>query len=353
MKILFLINSLQTMSGASKVMKFIAKEMAEKGLDVCILPIFDKYTEEEIPNCNIIHLEIKANIKGIWRIGALKKIRNEIIKEKPDLVCCFVSDVCVMGRISTLGLPVKLISCDRGNPKSDGILWSTISGWAYKNSDACVFQLEEVKNFFENKNIKKSYVIPNPFVKDDSKFVDFSLRKKSIVSSGRFTDQKGYDILIKAYNEVYKKHPDYNLIIYGDGPLRKSYEKQIKELNLEEKIKLPGFIKNVSEVIKDASVFCLSSRYEGIPNSLIEALSLGIPSVATDCEPGGARFLLDNERRGILVPIDDYIALADGINYMIENSEDAKQFATTAIEVRNLFEPTKIAEKWFNIFKTV
>lgn len=350
MKILFISNTIRSMSGASKVMRFVAQEMA-KHHEVNILTILDKETLNNVPGCVINNLACDCSKKGIWRIFALKKMRKFIKNMKPDVICTFVADSCFMVRVSTLGLPIKVISCDRGDPKSDGFLWSKLSGWAYRHSDACVFQLAEVRDFFGKENLKSSFIIPNPFVPVDIELVKLEKRKKIIVSTGRFTEQKGFDILIEAFNKIYKKHLEYTLVIYGDGPLRNIFERQILNLGIKDKVKLPGFIKDVSNAIKDAEIFCLPSRYEGIPNALIEAMALGIPVVAADCSPGGAKFLTDNGKRGLLVSRENSDELAEAINYLIENKNIAMEISKKELEVRELFSPEKIAEQWKNVFK--
>lgn len=356
-KILFVTNTIQTMSGASKVMRFVASGIAKTYPNIDALILFDDKILNKIEGVRIHTLGINTKTKLLWRFKAIKKIRREIKRINPDIICTFVSDACFMTRISTLGTKRIIVSCDRGDPSwregssFSNYLWDKGLRWTYKHSNICVFQLPEVRDYFGEKNLKKTFVIANPFVPT----VEPSLinkRKKTIVSAGRFTNQKGYDVLIDAFSKVYAKYKDYELFIYGDGELKEEYIKQIKTLGLEKVVHLPGFIKNVSEKIKEDGIFVLSSRYEGIPNSMLEALSMGLPCVATDCSPGGAKFLSDGERRAIIVPIDDSDAMAKEICRIIENKEIAESLSNNAIQVRTEFEPEVILEKWKIVFES-
>lgn len=350
MKLLFITNTIQTMSGASKIIRFVASEMSNKFEDVGILSIMDTDQKNEVGNCKVYPLGCNEGKKGIWRIEARKRIRDFVKEYQPDLICAFVADACFMVRWATLGLPVKIVSCDRGDPQADGWLWSHLSGWAYRHSDACVFQLRQVRDFFGEETLPASYIIPNPFVPVNVELVPFENREKTIVSSGRFTEQKGFDVLIRAFEKVYAKHPEYKLIIYGDGPLKDEHWQLVEELHLSDAVEFPGFVSNVSERIKNAGVYCLPSRYEGIPNALLEAMALGLTSVAADCTPGGAEFLTDGGRRGLLVSKDDADALAEALIKCIEDKELARKLAERAAEVRTLFAPDVIALQWENVF---
>lgn len=350
MHILFITNTIKSMSGASKIIRFVAGEMAKDGHNVAILSIADSEVLNEVAGCKIYTLGCNITQKVIWRIAALAKIRKCVRTQRPDCVCTFVSDACFMARLATLGLKCKIISCDRGDPQSDGLLWSKLSGWAYRNSDACVFQLKEVRDYFGEANLKKSYIIPNPFVPTDTEIVPFENRKKTIVSVGRMTDQKGFDLLISAFKKVQKKHPEYTLILFGDGALKDKLIAQAKEAGLEGSIQFPGFCADIPNNIKDAGIFCLSSRYEGIPNTLLEAMSLGIPVVASDCTPGGARFLTDSGKRGILVPLEDSEALADALCLLIEDETLARNIGEKVLAVRELYSPKEIADQWRKVF---
>ena len=115
-----------------------------------------------------------------------------------------------------------------------------------------------------------------------------------------FLNKKNQKILIEAFSKIEGAYPEYELIIYGEGSLRETLEKQVRDLGIEQKVKLPGNDANVLEKIRDAGIFVLSSNYEGMPNALIEAMALGIPSISTDCPCGGPKTLVQPYINGLL-----------------------------------------------------
>jgi glycosyltransferase involved in cell wall biosynthesis len=131
-----------------------------------------------------------------------------------------------------------------------------------------------------------------------------------ICAIGRLSEQKGFDSLLSAFAKIYNK--EIELVILGEGPLRGSLEAQIKKLGIQERVHLPGFINNPLDVLNQASLFVLSSRWEGFGNVIVEALASGVPVVSTDC-PGAPRELLCNGALGHLVQVDDPGALATAI----------------------------------------
>lgn len=133
-----------------------------------------------------------------------------------------------------------------------------------------------------------------------------------ILSVGRLTDQKAFDVLIQAFSVVRKNHPA-RLLILGEGENRSALEALVRQLGLEQDVCLMGFVENPYSYMAHASMFVLPSRWEGLPTVLVEALYLGAPIVATDC-PGGSREILKGGQFGRLVPVDDPLNLAEAIS---------------------------------------
>jgi glycosyltransferase involved in cell wall biosynthesis len=143
-----------------------------------------------------------------------------------------------------------------------------------------------------------------------------------ILGVGRLDPQKDFETLIKAF-AIVRKSWQARLVILGEGKERPRLEKLIKDLNLEKDISLPGFVNNPYKYIKRASLFVLSSRFEGFPNVLVEALALGTPVVSTNC-PSGPAEILENGKWGRLVPVGDVKALADAIIKTLNDNVDKK-----------------------------
>lgn len=175
----------------------------------------------------------------------------------------------------------------------------------------------------DKNNKKKAFLIRNAVITDEI----FMLAQKEctvpsnkyILAAGRLVKQKGFDVLIEAYNYLRNKYnKNIMLLILGDGPEKIFLKKKVKEYGLESSIIIQGHVENPFPYLKKAEVFVLSSRWEGLPTVLIEALALGVTIVSTDC-PSGPREILENGRWGYLVPPGDHIALAEAMNLALSN----------------------------------
>jgi glycosyltransferase involved in cell wall biosynthesis len=132
------------------------------------------------------------------------------------------------------------------------------------------------------------------------------------MAMGRLQREKAYDVLLRAFSSVLKTFPQAQLAILGEGPLETQLKKQAVELGVDHAVSFAGFQKNPWPYVKHADLFVLASRFEGLPNALLEALALGVPVVATDC-PGGVLEIRRSAREIVLVPPEDDAALAAGI----------------------------------------
>lgn len=353
-KIVFVINTLVE-GGAAKMVKHVASIESKECLNVSIISIFDTKADTLLEE-RIKQVPLGMNVKGLflWRIKTILSIRKVLKVVSPDVVCSFISDVCFYSRVASFGLNIKVVSAERGDPFTNGGIWGRITKWTYSKSDYCFFQLERARDFYGEKVTAKSFVIPNAFPRVEIREPYTGERRKTVVSVGRlFEYQKQFGLLIRAFKQVYEKHPDYILIIYGEGQDRKQLQDLIHSLGLKNAASLPGAIKNPINVIREAGVFVLSSNFEGIPNSLIEALASGIPTVSTDCSPGGPAFLTHNGENGLLIPIGDEKAMADAICQVIENPELANQLSQKGIQVIEELDESRISKCWTDAFETI
>ena len=164
-------------------------------------------------------------------------------------------------------------------------------------------------------------VIDDTFLMKKSRTVDVPGLNKPhdypiVMAAGAFNSLKNYSILIDAFSQVLKYH-DARLVIFGDGPLRNSYEEQAKLLGISDKVLLPGHTNNLPAMLKSASCFVVSSKVESFSIVLVEALACGVPVVATDC-PYGPKEILQNGSFGVLVENKNEKALAEGIIRVLE-----------------------------------
>lgn len=202
--------------------------------------------------------------------------------------------------------------------------------------------------FCKHLSQNKVVTIPNMAIaKEDFKL---DLNSKTIIAVGRLHSQKGFDMLISAAKEVFEKYPDWHLNIFGEGELKDALQSQIQALDLQRNIFLRGYTDNINREFAKSAFFVLSSRYEGFPMVLVEAMSLGMPSVAFDCPEGPAQLLA--EGGGILVEKEDITKLSEAMIYMIKHPEFRQKCSKHREFIKQHLSPEVIYEKWKNVFES-
>ena len=342
-KIMFYINAIHH-GGAERVMVNLTKQFAENGND-CVLvtsfideweyPVSDNVKrislfEKEIPGA------LRRNVRLVWALRRLIK------QEKPNLLISFMAQPNYRALVACIGLKTKNLISIRNDPNREyaGRINTFLAKTLFKLADGVVFQTEEAKSWFPQSIQNKSRVIYNQV---DKRFYDteYHEERRDIVTTGRLVKQKNHELLIKAFSMIADQIDD-NLIIYGDGELREELEALIEKLGLMNRVFLPGATKDVPNTIKSAKLFVLSSDYEGMPNSLMEAMALGLPCISTDCPCGGPKMLFGELLQNNLVPIGNQKLLAD---QMLNNIVFCRN-GQIEREISKVFEPNSIFQKW-------
>ena len=345
-----LIISAAKKGGAGVMLAYVANVLSEN-YHVNFLSIYDEERRPDLSD-KICFKSLKINPCGkfLWRFKAIQKIRKFLIQNNSGIVLCFMSDVSFLGRIASLGLNIIFISAERNDPYTRSFLGKLTSLITYSLSTRCVFQLEKAMNFYPKHIRKKSVVIPNPIRKIPN--VSWTgKKKKTIVSAGRFVHDKGFDVLINAFTLVHALYPEYSLIIYGEGSCMEEYKRLMSEKKITTNVYFPGYINDISNAIANEGIFVLPSRAEGIPNVLIEALSVGIPTISSDCSPGGPYFLTEGGKNGLLVPTNDINALYEAIVKLIEDSSLAQRLSERGPNIISKITPDIINTMWLNLVK--
>ena len=252
-------------------------------------------------------------------------------------------------------MKIPIIVSDRNDPHKEykSIINKILMNKFYKKADAFVFQTHEQLEYF-NKSIQdKATIIYNP-IKDD--FLEDSEKTKydkTIIAVGRLVPQKNHKMLITAFSKVVEKHSDYTLKIFGKGKLEEELKKHIKNMKLEDKVKLCGISNDIKSELNKSEIFVLASNYEGLPNCLIEAMALGLPVISTDCPCGGPKELIENEKNGILIPVNNKEKMSDAIIRLIEDKELQKSISIEATKIKEKLHPNKILSEWEEYIKFV
>jgi glycosyltransferase involved in cell wall biosynthesis len=172
-----------------------------------------------------------------------------------------------------------------------------------------------------------------------------ALEEKAVVAAGRLTGQKGFDLLIRAFAQVVPERPDWELRIYGDGSQRAELERLIAELGLNGSVRLMGATSDIGEELARASVFALSSRFEGFGMVLVEAMSKGVPVVSFDC-PRGPSEIVDDGVDGVLVPNGDVDALASALVELTGDEQRRRSLGAAGLEKSRRYEIGAIGARW-------
>ena len=223
----------------------------------------------------------------------------------------------------------------------------------YGLADWMVFQTIDAQSYYNKKIQNKSSIISNPLDTVNMPNPWNGEREKKIVAAGRFSEEKNFPMLIKAFVRFSKIHPEYKLIIYGEGKLRKEYENLITKLNINKIVELPGFSANLIEEIRKASMYISTSNHEGISNSMLEALGMGIPTIVTNCPIGGSKMFVRSDDNGILIPMNDEEALFKAMCKICEDTQYAEHISTNAIKIRNQISTKSVCNSWMEIINNL
>lgn len=340
-----------TSGGAERVISVIANYFSNQNLNVKVIALRDHTVDYHLSE-SIQHVHLKRTRKGRFLaiLERVFKLRKEI--KNSDVVISFLWFINIYTIIASLFLNVKVIISDRSDPISEleniPKIGRFLRDFFYKFADKIVFQTEEAKSYYSSAIQRKSIIIPNPITPGLPERHK-GKRKKELVAVCRLAPQKNLKMMIDSFALLHEKYPEYNLIIYGEGELEKEIKDYIIKLNLENNVFLPGFKKDVHERIVDSTMYLSSSNYEGISNSMLEALAMGLPSVVTDCPVGGARMFIKNNINGILVPVGDTKTFYHSMKKIIENPKFARKLSENATKIYDELNANKICEIWYGL----
>lgn len=204
---------------------------------------------------------------------------------------------------------------------------------------------EDKENNWKENN--KVIVMPNPAVKCDE--IPSKCEDKTAIAVGRLIGQKNFSSLIRVWEIVNKKYPDWKLKIFGEGQLNHELQKQIEGLGLVDSIFLMGRTNMVYKEMQKSSLYLMTSLFEGFPLVILEAMSIGLPVVSYGC-PTGPRDIIVNGENGFLIQLHNEKAMSEKIIWLIEHSDERKRMGQNAFETSKEYTPEKIAYKWMCLF---
>ena len=354
-KVLFHIYSLGK-GGAERVVTTLAAQMAERGIEVCVATLC--VSKEEYPLSDKVRridvgLSEEEEKKGrLSRMRTrIRRLRECLKKEQPDVVYAFMQTANYRAVLAARGLNIPVIISVRSNPAVDyaSKQQRLVANCLYKKAAGAVFQTTGARDFFDPQVADKAAVILNPLNPKYEGIERPKERRKAFVSVGRFHEAKDYMTLVKAFERIMEDFPDYDLEIYGgaseDNTIHQVRE-QLRSHHMTERVHFMGNHEDLEKCITDAACYVLSSKYEGMPNALMEAMALGLPVVATDCPSGGPAALIEDGENGLLVEVGNDKEMAAAMRKMLEYPKEAERVGLAARKIIEDASAEKITDAW-------
>lgn len=290
-------------------------------------------------------------------LNILNRMKNLILtikRVRPDVIYSFgpimASYVILAVKLSGLRRNIKIIASERNDPRREPVsdVKKIVRDYCYNQSDVIVCQTQMAIDLLKERKVNSQFVIiPNPISPNLPSWE--GQNSKEIITAARLTEQKNLTMLIDAFNKIHHKFPEYRLTIYGEGEQRSFLQSYVMKKGLETVVCLPGFAKDIHQKMAHAYMYVSSSDYEGISNSMLEALGIGLPCICTDCPVGGARMYIENRISGILTQVGDLNGLYDSMCELIQNKELVNMISEKSREVKDVLNVQKITQKWVNL----
>jgi glycosyltransferase involved in cell wall biosynthesis len=366
MKILLLIHSL-SLGGAERVTANLANYWVARGWRVTVVTLAARSHDfyELDPMVERIGLNLAGdspNMAAALTANARRvlAVRRVLKRVRPDVALAMMTTSSIILALASNGLRLNAtIGCEHCHPPQVplGGIWERLRSVSYRNLTAVVALTAESRLWLQrNTSVRRCEVIPNavpyplPTQAPTCDPRDLLLRNRNaLLAAGRLEPVKGFDVLIRVYSMLCRKFPLWDLVILGEGSMHGYLEKQIADLGLTGRAHLAGRVGNVGDWYSSADVFVMSSRSEGFPNALVEAMACGLPAVSFDCDTG-PRDIIRHGVDGLLVPAGDIEALVAALSNMMSDAVFRQACARRALDVRERFSTARVAAQWENLF---
>ena len=365
-RVLIFIHSLHG-GGAERVAADLSAHWAQAGRDVMVVTQADArddaYTLHPAVRREVLHTAgggggLHGVLANVRRVRALRRVLRQF---QPDIVLAIMTTASVLAVLAARGLPCKVIATEHTHPPSQALsgLWQRLRRLTYPRA-ARVVALTRGTADWLSRHVPGSRlaVIPNP--------VHWPLSRtepvlpppatdghRRLLAVGRLHPDKGFDLLIQAYARVAEAHPDWDLVILGEGGERARLQAQIDAAGLGARVALPGRVGNVGDWYGSADLYVLSSRFEGLSNTLLESLASGLAAVCFDCDTGPREVVRDGIDGVLVRPNGDVPALAAALAGLMDDAATRQAMAQRAVEARERFSAQRVLALWQQLFDDV
>lgn len=346
MKIGLMVGNLSEPGGGERCVVNLANYLSQKDNEVIIYHFGEGSRYSIYKNVKICAI---PNNKNRWLIRKLQRLIGFISlikKESLDFFYAFGWAPSIYGVIAC-GDNIPVIASERIDPLSEPELkiLRVIRNFAYKKADILICQTNKAAEYFHKYNTK---VILNP-LKPNLPERYLGERKKKVVNFCRFTKQKNLELLITSFSMFLMDHGDYELFLYGKGPLKDELVLLCKKMEISEYVHFNDFNENVHELIKDARMYVSSSNYEGLSNSMLEAMGIGLPVICTNCPIGGPEMVIEDHFNGILIPMNDAHSMCDAMKEIADDEKLTEKLSKNAYKIRDKLSEDNIYQQWYSL----
>lgn len=345
--------------GAERAVVLVAEGLVQNDHIVSIVTISEKDKDFYQLSNKINRLALNVASKSptpfhaIWNnFYRIWKLRKTLQSLQPDVVISFLDSTNILTLLSLIYTKYPVLVSEQNNPATETqSLWSKLRRFTYPMASKVVSCSEGVDNYFDWLPKSKRGVIYNPVQSVPNEPFEVNVpigadkNKKWAIAMGRLTRQKGFDLLLASFRQIADNHPDWQLLIFGEGELRGELEKMRDDFGLNNQVIFPGLTSDPIAMFKSSKLFVLSSRWEGLGVVILEALACGLPVVSMDC-PSGPREVIRNEIDGLLVPNEDITSFALAMDRLMSNDEDRQKLASRTLEAVERFSIDKIVKEW-------
>lgn len=350
------ISNICTNAGTERAVANLANALSElTSNNVFIISVYSSENEEPFYSLhnkvNVIHLKyplVNNTIKRMSVYRGLFKDLAYICRDKKITVLIGTSHA-YNAVISAFKRPIK-IGCEHINYDACPKAFRIIRKIAYRNLDNVVLLTNDDRKHYGFLGEKKTIVIPN--IRSFKPEVTAALRNKEIITVGRLNHQKGYDILLSFADKLYKKIPDWQITIYGDGEMKDYLAREIKEKGLNDFIIINKPVKNIQEKMLESSIYLMTSRNEGLPMVLLEAQACGLPIISFNC-PEGPKDIIEDGVDGYLIPAGDTESMLSRIVQVAESVEVRRKLGQAARIHSEEYSKETITWKWVHLIDEI
>lgn len=359
MTLLFVFSAIRP-GGAERVISILIDALIDRGHSITLVTL-DESNEDFYdldPAVARVRLGVKrpsTSLRDALRNNVIKvsRLRRAFRAASPDVVVSFTSRINIPVLTAAIGTAIPVVVSERNNPNKtlQGPVWKLLRRLLYPRAACVVAQTRAEARWFSRIS-SRVQVIGNPVRPVQPVSAQQDGTAVRLLAVGRLEYQKGFDLLLEAFAKVVIELPIAELTIVGEGSRRPELEEQIRALGIAERVRLAGNVKGIEDYYRSADTFVLSSRHEGLPNVLLEAMAHGLPCVSFDCHFGPAEIIQDGQN-GILVPSGDTTALAGAIVSLARDARSRRRLSAAAPSAVEAYLPDKVVSKWLTVFKSV